>query len=340
MCVKNVLARVPEHVSWVNHQWCVCGLLFVEDLPRTWRSELLLYTLLNVNSAVVVNLPATVVSLATSTIFFTQLSGCISLDFATFLLCDLLCQTVHAVGCALSFLFQYLHLLLSMFFIPAVGVCSSPLLGMLFSLRLGTFFRFCASLSVPLTSLVLMMNLTICWMSAWRLEHPLPELSLKLLMDLMPALFRARGAASAVTAPVVVTPCLRLPARDIDAASAVVAHDVRYRDQELSCPWRASRVHDSQAHVYLLLVGMVESPPSSQEQPTAFVARVMTPAIAYRDCLVKLLVHGFWVRIPPRFLVVAVVTASWLGAGWSVGTLDMSRFADAHGSFHYKSSKF
>ena len=57
-----------------------------------------------------------------------------------------------------------------------------------------------------------------------------------------------------------------------------------------------------------------------------FVARAMTPAIVFRDCLVKLLLLlRLWGRIPTRSLILAVVTACWLGAGWSVGTLDMSR---------------
>ena len=88
-----------------------------------------------------------------------------------------------------------------------------------------------------------MIKIIICWMSALRLKHPSPELSLKLLFltSCLRSSARSASAASAVTAPVVVTPCLRFPARDINAAAAVVADDVRFRDQEVSCAQRTSR---------------------------------------------------------------------------------------------------
>ena len=168
-----------------------------------------------------------------------------------FWLCDLVCQTLPAgwVG-SFSFLFWRLSLLLGMLF--------SILLGLLFTQLLAELLLLCRWRF-------------ICWMSALRLQHPSPELSLKLLFDRMPALFRARrSAASAVTAPVMLTPCLRSRARDSGAASSVVANDERVHDHRLSCAWRTARVQGSHTHVCLPLVGTVGSPPSSHGQPILF----------------------------------------------------------------------
>ena len=123
---------------------------------------------------------------------------------------------------------------------------------------------------------------------------------------------RGASAASAVNAPVVVTPCPRSAARDIDAASAVVAHDVRVRVRSvlLSCPRpKRSRVpaarRNSRASAIL-----------PRATDFVFVAKAVTPAIVHLDRHVKLmLLLGLQVHIPPRFLIVfAVVTACWLGA--------------------------
>ena len=109
------------------------------------------------------------------------------------------------------------------------------------------------------------------------------------------------------------TSCLRSSARGASAASAVVVHDERFRDQALSCAWRTSRVQGSHARVCLRLVGLVESPPPSNEQP--IVAGVMTPSSYTVTALSSSCSSSAsGLRTPPRFLVVAVVTASWLGA--------------------------
>ena len=95
------------------------------------------------------------------------------------------------------------------------------------------------------------------------------------------------------------TSCLRSSARDIDVASAVVAHGVRLVTQSL-------RVRG------VLLVSKAH-----------IVARVMTPVNVALTSSCSCSASGL--QSPPRFHVVAVVNASWLVPDGQVGTLDTSR---------------
>ena len=106
-----------------------------------------------------------------------MLFACISLNFATFLLCGL----VPDSPC----------FWVELFFL---------LLGVLFSLLLALFLMFFAF-----------------------------DCSLYVLHIDDQAYLRELSLNSSLTS------CLRSSARDIDAASAVTAHDVHFRDQELSC---------------------------------------------------------------------------------------------------------
>ena len=113
-----------------------------------------------------------------------MLFACISLNFATFLLCD----SCARLSLQLGMIFRFFSWQLSL------------LLGMLFSLSLALFLTFFAF-----------------------------DCSLYVLHIDDQAYLRELSLNSSLTS------CLRSSARDIDAASAVTAHDVHFRDQELSC---------------------------------------------------------------------------------------------------------